>query len=85
MHKLLFALALLLSASFTQAPQVKASPKTPELPVDSGNHLVAYTGVVEVRNTAQAQLYTRVTTWVARYYPAAAAAVQDKVLIVLIG
>jgi hypothetical protein len=78
MHKLLLALALLLSASLVQAQQVKVSSKTPELPIDSGTHLVAYTGVVEVPTTPQAQLYTRAAAWVAQYYPAATTAVQDK-------
>jgi hypothetical protein len=83
MKYLLLAAVLLLTAPVVHAQKakkikVKDNDAQPTLPTDADTHLVDYTGVVEVAGASQSDLYTRAFDWVAKNYPSASNALQDK-------
>jgi hypothetical protein len=77
----LLALSIFLATSVAhaqKAPKIKDNDAQPTFPVDADTHLVDYTGVVEVAGISQNDLYTRAFDWVAKNYPSASNALQDK-------
>jgi hypothetical protein len=77
----LLLLLLLAAASTAHAQKASNEDDTPPtLPTDPDTHLVAYTGVVDVPSTTQAQLYSRAYEWVVKTYnsPKDVIQMQDK-------
>ncbi len=65
----LLVLLLLVTIPTVYAQKASNADDTPPtLPTDPDTHLVAYTGVVEVPGTTQAQLYSRAYEWVVKTY-----------------